>query len=405
MGAFEYTALDVSGREKKGVLQGDTFRQVRQNLREQGLTPLSVEEVQQKEVRGQRQSSLFKRKISAPDLALITRQLATLVQSGLPIDESLRAVSQQTEKVRLRNMLAAVRSRVMEGRALAVALGDFPHIFPEIYRSTVAAGEQSGHLNVVLDRLADYTESRQQLNQKMMLALIYPLLLTLVAIGVVVGLLAYVVPQVVSVFDNIGQSLPALTVGLITLSDFVQEFGLIIFVLLIAGFFLFSYLMRFENFRFQFHFILLKIPMVSRFIRGLNTASFARTFSILAASGVPVLEGLRISAQVIANLPMRNAVDRAARKVREGTNLHTALEASGYFPPMTLHLIASGEASGKLEQMLERAAISQESEMDTLRGALLGIFEPVIILVMGGIVLLIVIAILLPIFELNQLVK
>lgn len=405
MGAFEYTALDSRGREKKGVLEGDTFRHIRQNLREQGLTPLSVEEVQQKEVRSGAQPVLFRRKISATDLALITRQLATLVRSGLPVEEALKAVSQQTEKNRLKSMLTAVRSRVMEGHALAVALGDFPHIFPELYRSTVAAGEQSGHLNVVLDRLADYTENRQQLNQKMMLALIYPLLLTLVAIGVVIGLLAYVVPQVVSVFDNIGQGLPALTIGLIALSEFIQSYGLILFVLLVAALFLFSYLMRFERFKYQFHFVLLRVPLVSRLIRGLNTARFARTFSILAASGVPVLEGLRISAQVISNLPMRSAVDQAARKVREGTNLHTALEASGYFPPMTLHLIASGEASGKLEEMLERAADSQESEMDTLRGALLGIFEPVIILVMGGIVLIIVLAILLPIFELNQLVK
>lgn len=405
MGAFEYTALDSKGRETKGVLEGDTFRQIRQSLREQGMVPLSVEEVQQREDRGSQQSALFRRGVSATDLALITRQLATLVRSGLPVEEALRAVSQQTEKARLQSMLVAVRSRVMEGHALAAALGDFPHVFPELYRSTVAAGEQSGHLNVVLDRLADYTESRHQLNQKMMLALIYPLLLTLVAIGVVVGLLAYVVPQVVSVFDNVGQSLPALTVGLITVSDFVSDYGLFMFFVIVAAALLFNYLIRFETARFQFHAILLKLPLVSRFVRGLNTARFARTFSILAASGVPVLDGLRISAQVIENLPMRQAVDQAARKVREGTNLHTALEASSYFPPMMLHLIASGEASGNLEEMLERAAISQESEMDTLRGALLGIFEPVIILVMGAIVLVIVIAILLPIFELNQLVQ
>jgi general secretion pathway protein F len=405
MGAFEYTALDSKGRETKGVLEGDTFRQIRQSLREQGMVPLSVDEVQPREERGGQQNALFRRGVSATDLALITRQLATLVRSGLPVEEALRAVSQQTEKARMKSMLVAVRSRVMEGHALAAALSDFPHVFPELYRSTVAAGEQSGHLNVVLDRLADYTESRHQLNQKMMLALIYPLLLTLVAIGVVVGLLAYVVPQVVSVFDNVGQSLPALTVGLITVSDIVHDYGLFMLVIIVAAILLFNYLMRFETARFQFHVVLLKIPLVSRLVRGLNTARFARTFSILAASGVPVLDGLRISAQVIENLPMRQAVDQAARKVREGTNLHTALEASGYFPPMMLHLIASGEASGNLEEMLERAAISQEGEMDTLRGALLGIFEPVIILVMGAIVLVIVIAILLPIFELNQLVQ
>jgi general secretion pathway protein F len=404
MGAFEYTALDTKGRERKGVLEGDTTRQIRQNLREKGLIPLSVEEVQQREARARRHS-LLRPRISATDLALITRQLATLVRSGLPVEEALRAVSQQTDKSRLKSMMVAVRSRVMEGHALATALSDFPNVFPELYRATVSAGEQSGHLNVVLDRLADYTEARQQLNQKMMLALIYPVLLTLVAITVVIALLAYVVPQVVQVFQNVGQSLPPLTIGLIAVSDFIRHYGLVILLGLVALFVLFGYLLRFESARFRFHGFLLVIPLISRLTRGLNTARFARTFSILTDSGVPVLEGLRISAQVMSNLPMRSAVEQAARKVREGANLHTALEASGYFPPMVIHLIASGEASGNLEEMLERAAISQESEMDTLRGALLGIFEPMIILIMGGIVLVIVLAILLPIFELNQLVK
>ena len=407
MGAFEYTALDNGGKERKGVMEGDTLRHIRQSLREQGLVPLSVEEVQKRETASTRKSGFFHRRvrISATDLALITRQLATLVRSSLPVEEALRAVSQQTEKSQIKSMMVAVRSRVMEGHGLASALGDFPHVFPELYRATVSAGEQSGHLNIVLDRLADYTESRHQLNQKMMLALIYPVLLTLVAVGVVIGMLTYVVPQVVQVFTNVGQKLPVLTIGLIAVSDFLRDYGVFLLILLLAAIGIFNYLLRFQAARFRYHQILLKLPLVGRLVRGLDTARFARTFSILTASGVPVLDGLRISAQVVSNLPMRGAIEKAAKRVREGSNLNTALEASGYFPPMTLHLIASGEASGNLEEMLERAAISQESEMDTLRGALLGIFEPMIILVMGGIVLIIVLAILLPIFDLNQLVK
>jgi general secretion pathway protein F len=379
---------------------------VRQQLREKGWTPLSVEEVRQKEARDSKGLQFsFRRGVSATDLALITRQLATLVRSGLPIEESLRAVSQQTEKARLSNMLMAVRSRVLEGHSLAAALADFPSVFDDLFRSTVAAGEQSGYLDVVLERLADYTEARQQMRQKMMLALIYPVLLTGVAILVVTALLAYVVPQVVQVFQNIGQQLPVLTRGLIALSSFIRDYGILILVLIVAAVAGFRVMMRYEGPRFRVHRLLLSAPLISRLVRGLNAARFARTFSILTASSVPVLEGLRISAQVMSNLPMRKAVEEASSRVREGASLHAELERSRYFPPMTIHLIASGEASGTLDAMLERAAQSQEREMETLMAALVGLFEPALILAMGGIVLLIVIAILLPIFDLNQMVK
>jgi general secretion pathway protein F len=403
MGAFEYTALDNRGREKSGVLEGDAARQIRQQLREQGLTPISVEEVKQREARGGK--TFFKRKISATDLSLITRQWATLVRSGMPVEEALRTVAQQSEKARLKSMVVAVRSRVMEGHSLAVALRDFPHIFSELYRATIEAGEQSGHLEVVLERLADYTETRQQISQKMSQALIYPVLLTLVAVAVVVGLLTYVVPKIVQVFESIGQELPVLTKGLIATSGFLSSNGLYLLFGILAVLVIFSYLMRAENFRKAFHRFLLNLPLMGRMVRGINAARFARTLSIVAASGVPILDGLRIASQVISNLPMREAVLTAASKVREGSAISTALDASKYFPPMTIHLIASGEASGNIENMLERAADSQEREIEALTAGLLGIFEPVLILAMGGIVLVIVLAILLPIFDMNQLVR
>ncbi|WP_455217060.1 type II secretion system inner membrane protein GspF [Kaarinaea lacus] len=402
MGAFEYTALDAQGRERTGILEGDASRQVRQQLREQGLTPLSVEAVQQRDDSSKK--SLFSRRISPTDLALITRQWATLVGSGLPIDEALSTVSRQTEKPRLKSMMAAVRSRVMEGHTLAVALSDFPNVFSELFRSTVSAGEQSGHLEVVLERLADYTEARQQLSQKIMLALIYPAILTFVAFLVVAFLMSVVVPQVVGVFENTGTELPLVTVMLISISEFVQEYGILLLIALTALVALYSYLFRFENFRRKIHRLLLRLPIIKRLVKGVEAARFARTFSILMASGVPVLEGMRISAQVMTNLPMREAVDEAAKRVREGTGIHRALDSCGYFPPMMVNLIASGEASGNLEEMLERSAVGQEREVETLIAGAMGLFEPLLIVGMGGIVLFIVTAILLPIFNMNQLI-
>lgn len=403
MGAFEYQAIDAAGRTRKGVLEGDTARQVRQSLREQGLVPLAVEEVATRE--RERQRVLFTRGVSATDLALITRQLATLVRSGLPLEETLHTVAKQSETPRLRNMMMAVRSKVLEGHTLADGLGEFPHIFPELYRATVAAGEQSGHIDTVLERLADYTEARQQLRQKIQLALFYPAILTFMALAVTIALLTYVVPQVVQVFDNIGQELPWLTRGLIASSDFLRAWGLALAILLALALWLFARWLRKPEHLLRWHRLLHRLPLIGRLTRGVNTARFARTFSILSASGVPVLEAMRIGAQVLGSRPMREAVEHAALRVREGSSIYRALEQSGYFPAITLQLIASGEASGNLDTMLERAAANQERELETTIAALMGLFEPLLILTMGGIVLVIVLAILLPIFDLNQLVQ
>ncbi|MEJ2515233.1 MAG: type II secretion system inner membrane protein GspF [Gammaproteobacteria bacterium] len=403
MGAFEYVAVDQSGRQQKGVLEGDTARQVRYLLRERGLLPMEISEVAESDQRRGFSFSL-RRGISAADLALVTRQLATLVRSGMPLEETLLAVGQQSEKPRLKSILLGVRSRVMEGYTLADGLAEFPHAFPEIYRATVAAGEQSGHLDPVLERLADYTENRQQLRQRVSHALIYPIILTILSVLIVSGLLVYVVPKVVGVFENTGQEIPIFTRILINLSDFLREWGLWLLGLLALGVFLFRRALRRPGFRRRWHRFLLRLPVIGRLVRGINTARFTRTLSILAGSGVPVLEALRIAGDVIVNLPMRDAVEETAVRVREGAPLGRSLGASRLFPPMTMHLISSGEASGELETMLERAAANQEREVDSLVGAMLSILEPVLILLMGALVLAIVMAILLPIFQLNQLV-
>ena len=403
MSAFEYTALDTGGRKLKGVIEGDAPRQVRQQLRDKGLTPLSVDEVRQRSRQGEKKA--FSRGISSTELAVFTRQLATLVGSGMPLEETLDAVGKQTENARMQSTIVAVRSRIKEGHSLADALADFPGIFHELYRSTVAAGEQTGHLDVVLSRLADYTENRQMLIQSISQALIYPAVLTFTALAVVILLLGYVVPQVVQVFTDLGQTLPWLTRALITTSDIVRGYGWLMALAVVAGIFIWRKALQNESINHRYHEWLLKLPLVAKLVRGVNTARFARTFSILTASGVPVLEGLRISANVMGNLPMRKAVLEAGLRVREGSTVQKALEVSNYFPPLVLHLIGSGESSGKLEDMLERAAQNQERDLENRISTLMKIFEPALILVMGIIVLVIVLAILLPIFDLNQLVK
>lgn len=403
MGAFEYTAVDASGRETRGVIEGDTPRQVRQLLRERRLLPLSVAEVAQKEATRQ-QSFTLRRSMSAADLALVTRQLATLVQSALPLEEALLAVSEQTETPRVKSILLGVRSKVMEGHTLADGLGDFPKAFPELYRATIAAGEQSGHLDAVLERLADYVESRQELRQKVQNAMIYPVVLVTLALLIVGGMLVYVVPKVVSVFANTGRELPALTSALIATSDFLREYGIWLGLGLALLAFGVRRLLQQPGPRWRWHATLLRMPLVGRLVRGFNTARFTRTLSILTGSGVPVLEALRISAQVVTNLPMQAAVEEAAARIREGAPIGKSLAVSGHFPPICIHLISSGEASGELETMLARAAANQEKETDGLIAALMGLMEPALIVTMGAIVLMIVLAILLPIFQLNQLI-
>lgn len=406
MGAFEYAALDKSGKERKGVLEGDSPRAIRQQLRDQGLIPLSVDEVAQKEAAPKKGLSFsIRRGISATDLALITRQLATLSRSGLPLDEATSTVARQTEKPRLKSLMLGVRARVMEGHTLADGFGKFPHVFPELYRATVSAGEQSGHLDAVLERLADYTEARQLLTQRVQLAMFYPTILTVMSILVVAALLGYVVPQVVTVFQDMGGTLPLMTRILIGVSDFFRNYFLVLFLVVAVGISATVYILRKPGPKYAYHRFLLRLPVIGRFVRGVNTARFARTLSILAASGVPVLEALRIAGSVVGNLPMRDAVQQAAVKVREGAPLARSLEQSGYFPPMTVNLIASGEVSGNLEEMLERAATNQEREQETQVSFMMGLMEPVLIIVMGMVVLFIVLATLLPIFNMNQLIK
>jgi general secretion pathway protein F len=404
MPAFEYTAVDTTGNERSGVLEGDTARQVRQTLRDQGLFPVAVDEVSRQEKSQNNRSFSLRRGMRAADLTLVTRQLATLVHAGLPLEEALLAVSEQTEQPRVRNIVMGVRAKVMEGHSLADGLRDFPAAFSELYVATVAAGEQSGHLDTVLERLADDTEKREQLRSKTLTAMLLPTIQFVVCILIVMVQLVYVVPRIVKQFENAKQELPVLTQVLIAFSNFMRSWGVWLVLAAVLGIWLYRRWLQDPAARRRAHHALLRLPIVGKVIRGNNTARFARTFATLNASSVPVLEAMRIAGEVVANLPMRDAVEAAAARVREGAPIGKSLGATRMFPPMMIHLISSGEASGELDTMLERAATNQEREMETLLTTIVDLVGPLMILLMGGMVLLIVLAMLLPIFQLNQLV-
>lgn len=410
MAVFAYAALDSSGKEQKGIVEADSSRQVRQTLRDKGLTPLQVSSAASSGAAKQAtDNALFTGFSRSPglkvgELASITRQLATLIQSAMPLEEALTAIAEQTEINRVKSVVISVRSKVMEGHPLASGMGEFPAAFPSLYRATVAAGEHAGHLGLVLDRLADYTEGAYSSRQKAKLALLYPVILFIMSITIVSGLMAFVVPDVVEVFIGQGQELPTLTRGLIALSDFIVDYGLWLITALIIAAIIFSSALKNKDLKLRWHKIILSLPLIGRFSRGSNTARYASTLSILSRSGVPLVDAMKIAGEVIENSFLQQVAQVATQQVREGGSLHAALKHNGYFPPIMIHMVASGEASGDLDNMLQRVADNQQRELDDQVATLIGIFEPAMLLFMGVAVMIIVIAILQPIFDLNQLI-
>lgn len=403
MPAFEYQAQDATGRTCRGSQEADSARHARQLLRERGLRLTHLSEP--KKSRGQGSHAQSGTRLGVTDLALLTRQLATLIHAGLPLEEALGAVAAQSEKRRVSQLLAAVRSRVLEGHALATSLTAFPKAFPELFRATVAAGERSGHLGHVLEQLADYTEARHASRQKIQLALVYPLILLVASFSIVGFLLGYVVPDVVKIFINSGQPLPALTQAMIALSSGLRSYGGLLLVLLFAAVLAARWGLRQPRLKLRWHVLLLNLPLAGGVLRAMEAARFASTLSILGKSAVPLVDALEISATVIANLAIRQRMLDVARSVREGGTLARGLERSGDIPPMMLHLIASGERAGELDSLLGRAAEQQEKTLAARIALVVSLFEPIMLVLMGGVVLLIVMAILLPILSLNQLVN
>ena len=407
MAGFRYQALDSTGRLHKGVLETDSQRQVRAMLRDQGLTAIEVEGLtQQSDAPGKvstRKAS--RRKLSIAQLSLLTRQFATLLGASLTVEQTMNALIEQADNQFIRQVLAGVRGEVLAGQTLARAMGQFPRVFPELYRTLVEAGEKSGQLSKVMYRLADYTEDRQSLQRKTTTAMVYPAVVTVVAISVVTGLLTYVVPKVVAVYANSKQTLPLLTRVMISLSDFLVATGIYWVIALIIGGWLFARALKQPAIRMRFDRFVLKLPVIGRLARGVNTARLGSTLAILVSSRVPLLTALQAGVGVVSNLPMKQALIETEKLVREGGSLSRSLASTKMFPPVMVHLIASGEQSGKLDEMLERVASSQAQEIESRVSTLTSLLEPMLMLVMGVVVLLIVVAILLPIFELNTLIK
>lgn len=402
MAAFHYIAFNDVGKRIKGVLEGDSARAIRQQLREKQLTPIQVNIIFEKKSVSKNIFQRRAKKISAADLSLITRQMSTLFQASLPVDEVLTALSQQTERQHIKQILLGVRAKVLEGYTLADGMNDFPTAFPVLYRTTIAAGERSGKLAKILDQLADYTEKQHHIRQKIKQALVYPIVMISVSISIVIFLLIYVVPKIVNVFSQTNQVLPFATQLLISVSQFIKNDGWYILCALILFIVIFRRMLSREKFKYKIHSLLLRLPVIGRGIKTINTARFSRTFGILNSASVPVLDAMQAACQLVNPLPLYKKIQQSIHKVREGCAIYMALEKTDCFAPMFLHLVASGESSGQLDLMLEKAANYLEKDVEGLIQTVLTLFEPLMILVMGGIVLYIVLAIMLPIFALDN---
>lgn len=402
MPAFRFEAAAATGKIEKGVVDADSARQARNQLRERGLTPIQVESLAQNETV---QAVSTSGRLRTSELTMATRQLASLLAARLPIEQALSAVAEQGERRVVRERFASVRSDVVGGQTFAESLAKYPKDFPDIYRALVSAGEQSGDLGMVMNRLADYVESRSALTSKILLAFTYPAIVTAVAFMVIIALLTYVVPQVVSVFDQTDQELPGLTTGLIALSEFIRSWGWLVAIVTAVAIILFRLTLRSPSARLAWDTKMLKVPVVGRMIKGMNTSRFTSTLAILTGAGVPLISALEAGANTLSNMALKNNVEDAISRVREGAPLAGALEAGKQFPPMVVHMIASGEATGELSQMLERCAETVSGETERKAMGLTSLLEPLLILVMGGIVLLIVLAVMLPIIEINSLVR
>lgn len=411
MAVFEYVALDAGGRRRKGVVEGDSGRQARQTLRDQGLSPTSVVAAEGSRSNGaasaaaeQRRRWRWSRGISPMDLALVTRQLATLIAAGLPVEESLQTIAKQTGQRRVSALMMNVRGRVLEGHSLAHALGDYPAAFGAMYRSTVAAGEQSGYLHVVLDNLADHTEQHYEASRGVQMALFYPVILFVVSVLIVAGLMIYVVPNIVQIFEDTGQELPLLTTILIDASAFLNANWWALLLVVAATVAAARWLLGQPNVRLAWDRRKLSLPVAARIVRGGNASRYAGTLAILTSSGVALVDAMRIATEVVTNTWLKQRLAAAVERVSEGASLRAALETVGHFPPMLLHMVASGEASGELDAMLGKVAHYQQQELTRLVTTLVQLFQPLMLLVMAGLVLTIVLAILVPIMGMNQLV-
>lgn len=400
MPAYHFKALDQKGGVQKGLLEGDSARQIRQQLRDKSWLPVEVMAVQDASSNSRSQNRY--KKPSAYELALMTRQLSVLLAAAIPLEEALGAVAKQSEKTHIKSLMLAVRSYVLEGFSLANALKQAAS-FPPLYIATIAAGEKSGHLDLILNQLSDYTENRFALQKKIQGAMIYPIVLMAMAVLIVLGLMSYVVPKIVKVFEQSEQALPWITQVVLGLSNLITQWWWLMLVVISAIALLLYRFAKTPAGELTIDSLVLRLPILARLSRGLNAARFASTLSILVRSGVPLIEALRIGAAVTTNIHIQQTILQAADKVTEGASLSSQLEKSRYFPPMMVQMIKSGENSGELEDMLSRAANMQEAEATNFISTLLSLLEPLMLVFMGVIVMIIVMAVMLPIVNMNDL--
>lgn len=399
MPAYQYVAIDAQGKTEKGILEADSARQIRQQLREKSLLPVEVTPIQ-KQNSGKRRFG--QKNINAYDLALITRQLSVLLASSIPIEQALNAVAKQSEKPHIKALNLAVRSKVLEGYSLSKALEESGN-FPQIYTATISAGERSGHLDLILNQLADYTENRFAMQKKIQGALVYPIILLIMAIAVVVGLMTIVVPKIVKVFEQSEQALPTITQIVLTLSNLLTQWWWLVLAVVFGGLIFLIKFIKTTAGRSTFDALVLRLPIFGKLSRNLNASRFASTLSILVRSGVPLVDALKIGGAVMSNVHIRDTIDKAREKVIEGASLSSQLEKSNYFPPMMVQMIKSGENSGELDAMLARTADMQQNEATNMISTLLSLLEPLMLVLMGVIVMTIVMAVMLPIVNMNDL--
>jgi len=395
MPAFEYSALDGRGHTRTGTLTAASASEARAVLGQRRLLPVKLEPASaQAQARGGR--------FGAKDLVLFTRQLSTLAASA-PLEEALRTIASQSDRRGVRRVVGAVHAQLLEGFRLADAMAATGKSFPPLYRAMVAAGESSGALPQILERLAGLLERQQQVRAKLVAALVYPAALALTAVVVVIALMAFVVPRVVEQFDSLGRELPWLTRAVIGVSDFSRQWGWAVLLALVAGALLLACLLRREGFRLRFDAGLLRLPLLGRILRDLHAAHMARTLAIMLGSGLPLVEGLRITARTVHNRVLQQATRDMAGSIHEGGSLSAAMRHAAVFPPTLLYMASSGENGGRLAPMLERAADYLEREFDTFASAGMSLLEPLIIVLLGGVVALIVLSILLPILQFNSM--
>ncbi|WP_122464584.1 type II secretion system inner membrane protein GspF [Brevundimonas lutea] len=402
MAAFDYLALDAAGGTRRGRVAAPDEATARAALDRRKLLPLELAPAATGRAKTEAVARVRAPRLGAKGLALVTRQLSTLIAVS-PLEEAIRTIALQSERAPVKRVLEGVHASVLEGQRLSDAMARQPRAFPPLYRAMVAAGETSGALPQVLDRLADHLERQEQVRGKVITALVYPAVLSVVAVGVIVALMTFVVPKVVDQFADMNQTLPLLTRMVIGVSEAMRAWGWLALIVAGLGVAAFVFGLRREDFRLKVDAGLLRLPVVGRLIRDLNGAAMARTLSIMLSSGLPVLEGLTITGRTVENRVLRDAVVRMAVSVREGGGLSAAMRRTEVFPPLLVYMAASGESSGRLETMLDRAADYLEREFNTFTAVMLSLLEPAIIVVMGGVVALIILSILLPILQINTL--